>query len=123
MIDQNEKPPHGPGRPKGLGKVPGSGRKKGTPNRHTTKMREYIAKHSGDITFLCQVAAGRRFYAADPENPNKRIYLYPTGDQRLQAAQILARKHVPDMKAVEMTSEGGEPFVFQFIAAPSAGNA
>ena len=27
------KPKRGPGRPKGLGRVPGSGRKRGTPNR------------------------------------------------------------------------------------------
>ena len=110
-----EKPKRGPGRPKGLGKVPGSGRKKGTANKHSAKMREYIAKHSGDITFLCQVAAGKRFFAADPQDPTKRIYLYPTGEQRLQATQILARKHVPDLKGVELTSDDGSRFVFQYI--------
>ena len=32
----------GPGRPKGLGRVPDSGRKPGTPNRTTAELREQI---------------------------------------------------------------------------------
>ena len=62
-------PKRRPGRPKGLGKVPGSGRRRGTPNKHSAEMREYIAKHSGDIEFLCGIAAGKRFLAADPADP------------------------------------------------------
>lgn len=36
------------GRPKGEGKTPGSGRKKGTPNKVTIKLRESIKKFAED---------------------------------------------------------------------------
>ncbi len=111
-------PKRRPGRPKGLGKVPGSGRKKGTPNKHSAEMREFIARHSGDIEFLCQIAAGKRFLAADPKEPTKRIYLFPSGEMRLQASQILARKHSPDLKGVELDLPGGEDLIIQVNVHP-----
>ncbi len=114
----SDTPKRRPGRPKGLGKVPGSGRKKGTPNKHSAEMREYIAKHSNDVAFLCQVAAGKRFYAADPKEPNKRIYLYPSIDQRIQASQILLRKHSPDLKGIELDLPGGEDLIIKVNVHP-----
>ncbi len=95
----------GPGRQKGLGKVPGSGRKKGTPNRSTAQTREYIQKQADPITFLCQVCRGLQFEAALDSGDAKKAKMYPTLEQRLHAAQTLARKVLPDMKAVEMSGD------------------
>lgn len=38
-------PKRGPGRPKGLGKVPGSGRRKGTPNKVTRQIKVAFQQH------------------------------------------------------------------------------
>ena len=54
-VDTTEKPKRGPERPKGLGKVPGSGRKPGTPNRDRAITRGFIVKHGASIAFLRSV--------------------------------------------------------------------
>ena len=99
----------GPGRPKGLGRVPGSGRRKGTPNRDTAQTREFIQKEADPIAFLSRVCRGLQFEAALDPGDAKKAKMYPTLDQRLHAAQTLARKVLPDMKAIEMTGEAGAP--------------
>ncbi len=100
-----EKPKRGPGRPKGLGKVPGSGRKRGTPNRDRSATIERIQKEADPILFLCKVCRGDRMEAAPEPGAKKKTWWYATGDQRISAAQTLARKILPDMKAVENTGE------------------
>ena len=107
-----EQPKRGPGRPRGLGRVPGSGRKKGTPNRDRSATIERIQKEADPILFLCKVARGDRMSAAAEPGAKKKTWWVPTGDQRLSAAQTLARKIMPDMKAVEHT---GEQLVFAKI--------
>ena len=97
------------GRPKGLGKVPGSGRRRGTPNRSTAQTREFIQKEADPIGFLCRVARGLMFEAALAVGDDKKVKMYPTPDQRVHAALALSRKILPDMKAIEMTGEAGAP--------------
>ena len=108
--------PKGPGgRPRGLPKT--GGRRKGTVNRATEVGRAYVQKHSRDIATLCDVAAGRQIWVADPKDPTKRIKVYPSMDARLAAASKTVVLHVPAMKAIEIGGlDGNAPFVFQFIS-------
>ena len=94
-----------PGRPKGLGKVVGSGRKKGTCNKDRTATIERIQKEADPLGFLCKVCRGLRMQAALKPGAKKRTWWYPTGDQRITAAQTLCRKVLPDLKAIENTGE------------------
>ncbi len=98
-----------PGRPPGLGKVPGSGRKPGTCNKDRAATIEKIMREADPILFLCKVARGDRMEAAEKPGDKKRTWWIPTGDQRITAAQALARKVMPDMKAIEHAGPLGEP--------------
>ncbi len=100
-IPTTEKPKRGPGRPKGLGRVPGSGRKRGTPNKDRAATIEKIMRQADPLDFLCKVCNGDRMSAASEPGAKSKTWWYPTGDQRISAAQTLARKVLPDMKAVE----------------------
>ncbi len=102
-------PKRGPGRPKGLGRVPGSGRRKGTCNKDRSATIERIQKMADPLAFLCKVCRGDRMAAADETGAKKRTWWYPTGDQRIQAGMALARKVMPDQKAVEIAGPLGEP--------------
>jgi hypothetical protein len=109
----------GPGRPKGTpnpnGRTPGSGRKKGTPNKATTLGREFIIKKSSALPFLCDVAAGRKVKIADPDNPKKKIEVYPAFADRLRAAQTLAPMIVPTLKSTELSGPGGKPMALTLV--------
>ena len=105
----------GPGRQKGMPRPPGAGRKKGVPNRLTTIGRKFIVKKSMALPFLCDVSAGRRFKIADPNNPGKNIKVYPTTEQRLRAAAIIAPMIVPTLKAVELTGKDGAPVALTLL--------
>ena len=102
-------PKRGPGRPRGLGKVPGSGRKKGTCNKDRAATVERIMREADPIGFLSKVCRGDRMAAAAEPGAKKRSFWYPTGDQRIQAGMALARKVMPDMKAIEHAGPLGEP--------------
>ena len=99
----------GPGRPKGLGRVPGSGRKKGTCNKDRSATIERIQREADPLGFLCKVCRGDRMAAAAEPGAKKRTWWVPTGDQRITAAQTLARKVMPDMKSIEHAGPLGEP--------------
>ena len=107
MVDTVKK--RGPGRPRGLGKVPGSGRKSGTPNKDRAATVEKIMREADPILFLCKVVRGDRMEAAPEPGAKKKTWWYATGDQRITAAQTLARKVLPDMKSVEHAGPLGEP--------------
>ncbi len=100
-----------PGRPKGLGKVPGSGRAKGTPNRSTVQTRDRIQELADPIQFLADVMAGKRMVAADEPGDMKKTWCYPTLAQRVQASETLLRKLLPDLKATEITGADGAPLI------------
>lgn len=98
-----DQPPRRPGRPKGLGKVPGSGRKRGTPNRKTVQTRDRIQELADPIAFLADVMAGKRMVAAGEPGDTKKTWCYPTVAQRVQASETLLRKLLPDLRATELT--------------------
>ena len=118
-----EKPKRSPGR--SPGRPPGyprsGGRKPGTPNKATQLGRDFIIKRGAPIEILCKIARGEKVQAAaDIASASARVGVFPTIDQRLAAARILAAKIVPDMKSVDLSADGGAPFVFQFIAGTTA---
>ncbi len=121
MTDRDKKQKRGPGRPKGLPKT--GGRRKGVANRTRVQTLERINQEADPIGFLIRVARGLQFEAATEAGAAEKVKMYPTHDQRLDAAKVLARKVLPDTKAVEMSGEGGEAFIFQFITPMPAGNA
>lgn len=92
-----------PGRPVGSrnanGKVPGSGRRAGTPNRSTEVGRSFIIDRGWPLAFLCDLAAGRQVSVANPENPRKKIKVYPDMKERRAAAAILAPMVTPTLKS------------------------
>jgi hypothetical protein len=98
-----------PGRPKGLGRVPGSGRKKGTPNKSVAATRERIQAESDPIGFLMRVARGLKFVPPPPAAKQDKTAAYPTSEQRVHAATVLARKIQPDMKALEVAGDASAP--------------
>ena len=100
-----ETPKRKPGRPKGLPKTGGRG--KGTPNKKNQVTRDYVIKEGAPLAFLCRVVRGKRFNVAAQVGDNKRVYIYPTLDQSLRAAEILSRKVLPDLKSTELTGKDG----------------
>ena len=102
------------GRPKGTPKS--GGRAKGVPNRDRTATVDRIMREADPIAFLCSVVRGGRFTAGPESNSKAKTWVWPSLDQRLSAAAVLARKVLPDQKAVESSGPDGAPFVFQFIS-------
>lgn len=96
------------GRPKGLGKVPGSGRRRGTPNRTTAETREMILQRADPIGFLCDVVRGLVFEAAPEPGSTKRVRQRPTINERIRAATVLARKMLPDIRLGEVSIDDGK---------------
>ena len=111
-------PKRGPGRPKGLGRVPGSGRKKGTCNKDRAATVERIMREADPLLFLCKISRGDRIPAAAAVGDKKRRWIFPTIDQRITAAQTLARKIMPDMKAIEHAGPLGEPLSVRINLGP-----
>ena len=98
-----EKAKRGPGRPKGYPRS--GGRQKGTPNRDRAATIEKIMREADPLLYLCKIARGDRLEAGDGSHAKKKTWWFPTGDQRISALQTLARKVLPDMKAVEISGE------------------
>lgn len=92
------------GRPLGLRKT--GGRQKGTPNRSTAAVRDFILKHADPFPLLAKVVKGRRIKVPDPENPAKVITRIPTMDERIAAARVLAPKIAPDMRENTLKGDG-----------------
>ena len=95
----------GLGRPKGLGRVPGSGRAKGTPNRDRAATIERIMREADPLGFFLKVARGDRMSEASEPESRKKTWWFPTWDKRMAAMQTLFRKAMPDMKAIEHSSD------------------
>ncbi len=121
MNDEDKPVKRPPGRPKGYPKT--GGRQKGVANRTRVQTLERINQEADPIGFLIRVARGLQFEAATEAGASEKVKMYPTHDQRLDAAKVLARKVLPDTKSVEMSGEGGEPFVLQILPFLTAGNA
>jgi hypothetical protein len=64
--------------------------------------RERIRREADPVGFLIEVMRGKRQRASLQDSSQKRQFLvFPTLDQRLKAASILAAKVQPDLKAIE----------------------
>ncbi len=115
MTDETETqlPKHKSGRPRGTPKT--GGRKKGTHNRDRTATIEKIQTEADPILFLCKVCRGDRMEAAPEPGAKKRTHWFPTADQRITAAQTLARKIMPDIKAVEHAGVEGGDLVIKIV--------
>ena len=85
----------GKGSPRGVRQ---GGRRKGTPNKASAATRERIERDADPIGFLCRVANGEEIEAAPTKDAEEVVKVRPTLDQRLTAAQTLARKIQPDAK-------------------------
>jgi hypothetical protein len=107
--------PRKPGRPAGLGKVPGSGRKRGTPNGTTADAKTLIVAQGKPIEFLCRIVQGQRVRVGPRAGPGPVQWEYPSLQDRMRAAMVLAGKVVPDVRATEISGPGGAP-----LPAPAA---
>lgn len=99
-----------PGRAPGLGKVAGSGRKKGVPNKITTDVKETILKRGRPLELLCDVARGIKIRVGAQAGPEK-TFVYPNLPDRIRAAETLLSKIVPSMKASEISGPDGTPLL------------
>ena len=86
------------GRPRGHPKS--GGRQKGTANKVSATTRERIEKDADPIGFLVNIVNGEPIEVANPSDSSNAVTVYPNYEQRQTAAQTLARKVLPDMKAV-----------------------
>ena len=96
-----------PGRPKGLGKVKGSGRKPGQQNKITRDIKDTIMKRGKPLELLCDVVRGKKVRVGPQAGPGEPEYVYPSLQDRLSAARVLIGKIAPDMKATELSGPDG----------------
>lgn len=89
---KNPKP--GPGKPRGHPKPPGSGKKPGYPNLMSLEFREWLAEKAKPFVLLADVCAGNEI---DDGGTMRR----PTLAERMRAAEMLARKLLPDLRATK----------------------
>jgi len=94
----------GPGRPKGSSKVPGSGKKAGTPNLMSPEFRQWLMARAKPFELLAAICAGEEI--EDKDGKRK-----PTMSERLRAAETISRKLLPDLRATELTGKDGEALI------------
>lgn len=107
MAESAEK--RGPGRPKGLPKT--GGRQPGSGNRVPAELRQFINQRGRPLELLSAIADGRKVSAADPEDPGRKIRVYPSLKERTVAATTLLNKLLPDLRATELTGKDGEALI------------
>jgi hypothetical protein len=95
------------------GKTPGAGRKLGTPNKLTQEYKAIIAE-SNPIQFLVDAFTKGKILDSKGKQQGEDL----TAKERVDIANNLARKIMPDLKAVEHTGEGGSPFTITVNKAP-----
>jgi len=108
-IEEKTKPSEAPlrkrGRPKGCVKT--GGRKKGVKNWTSDEMREALLGRSDAIEVLSDVCAGKQLLVSGPTG--KEMWRRPTLPERLQAAQTILRKILPDLAVTELKGEENTP--------------
>lgn len=95
------------GRPKGQPKT--GGRVKGSGNRLPAELRDFINARGKPVEFLAAIASGRKVSAADPEDPSKKVRVYPNLDQRAKASEMLLNRLLPALKATQLSGPEGGP--------------
>lgn len=93
------------GRMPGSPRVPGSGRKIGTPNRIPASAKEIIVSSKWPLKLLLDIAAGRRQRVGTPSEPR---FVYPSVEQRMAASRTLlaipiSRRLAPSFPALAAT--------------------
>ncbi len=112
------KPVNKGGRPKGYPRS--GGRKRGTPNRDRAFTVARIEREADPVGLLIKVCRGDRMSAGLDPGAKKKAWWFPSADQRVQAATVLARKVLPDQRAVETSGPQGEPIVVRINLGPAA---
>ena len=79
------------------------GRPPGTPNKVTVATRERIEAKADPVAFLAAVMNGEPIKTAPLKDAGTQTEAYPTIDQRLSAARILADKLLPNAKSRPIT--------------------
>lgn len=97
----------GPGRPKGSVKVPGSGKKAGTPNLLTPEFRQWLYDRAKPFELLADICTGREIQDGDTKRK-------PTVAERMRAAETLARKLLPDLAATTISAPDGGPLTLPY---------
>lgn len=100
-------PKRGPGRPPGHPKT--GGRRKGTPNRLTRDAKAAVLNIVDPNELLARIAAGHKLSCADPDNPGRKVRVYPTKAERIAAATVLSHKFLPSLKSQELSGPDGGP--------------
>ena len=85
-----------PGRPPGSAKWPGSGRKKGTVNRTTAELRQYIHRNANPVGQVCKIAKGK---------------VQIDGLSQADAIKLLYKAVIPELRGEVLTGEDGAPLV------------
>ena len=93
------------GRRKGMPKVPGSGRRKGATNALGKEARQWLAQNSNYLEVIARTCAGKAVRMAGPTG--KQGWHYPDWADRKWAAELVARKLVPDVSAAEISGPDG----------------
>lgn len=75
------------------------GRKKGVPNKANAATRARIQQEADPIGFLTGIMRGEPIKAAPIKDAPTASEVYPTVDQRVSAAKILADKMIPNAKS------------------------
>src|SRR5271168_5066546 len=101
----------GPGRPKGLGKVPGSGRKPSVPSAISSELRARIIDKYAPLDFLGKVCLGVKIRCGWPPAGPGAKFVYPNLRERIEAATILAAKCLPDLRSSEVTGKDGADLI------------
>jgi hypothetical protein len=81
------------------------GRKPGSPNKVTAETRERIETKADPIGFLKKIMDGEVVACAPMKEGTELVPVYPTLDQRMSAARILADKQVPNAKGRSVNLE------------------
>lgn len=104
---QETEPKRKPGRPKGIEKVPGSGRKKRKPNRLTGDMRAYILQHGNILERLFKIANGYKVRQQQPDGTAKMTV--PPLDSQLKALVALLDRALPSLKTSTIVGKDDGP--------------
>lgn len=73
------------------------------------ELRRFINQRGRPLELLAAIADGRKVTAADPDDPGKKIRVYPALRERTSAAKTLLNKLVPDLKSTELSRSDGKP--------------
>ena len=96
-----------------LGRPPGypksGGRKPGSKNVVPSELRRFINQKGRPLELLAAISSGRKITAGDPDEPGKKIRVYPSLGERVAAARVLMNKLIPDLRATEISGSDGGP--------------